>query len=332
MAEVSVVIPTHDRARWLPRAVASAQAAGREVEVIVVDDASTDDTPHVCAGLAGIRYVRLESNVGLARARNAGIAESRGEFLAFLDDDDQRLPGSLDLEVAALRRNPAASLAYGPVLVGDPVENRPGDERRPARPIGGDIFWRLLETNFIYVPSTLVRRARVVELGGFDLDVPGVEDWYLWLRLAERAPVVACDQPMAIYRLAAPSSRQMSSDQARMSRMSERVRERAEQLSRVVEAANQESDRLARYTRNVRSDRLIWTAAHALACGRPREARRNLLAALRLHPRRAVRPWTFQLLLATALRSSTNDLVGDREEDLESEAVRDDRNAHRGTR
>lgn len=99
---VSVVITTYNRARLLPRAIESAQNAGSDLEVIVVDDCSTDETPEVCAKMRGIRYVRLNTNQGLASARNAGIAESRSEFIAFLDDDDLRLPGSIDRQVQTL--------------------------------------------------------------------------------------------------------------------------------------------------------------------------------------------------------------------------------------
>jgi len=102
MPTISVVITTHNRAHLLSRAIESAQAAGSVLEVIVVDDASTDGTPELCARLAGIRYVCLSSNRGLAQARNVGIAESSSEFITFLDDDDLRLPGSLDAQLRVL--------------------------------------------------------------------------------------------------------------------------------------------------------------------------------------------------------------------------------------
>lgn len=303
MPDVSVVIPTRNRAHWLPRAVRSALAAGSDVEVIVVDDASTDATPHVCAELPGIRYLRLDENRGIAGARNAGIQEARGAFVAFLDDDDERLPGSLELQLAALESNPSASFAYGQVIIGDPLRNDPTNERRPARPLGGDIFWRLLEGNFIYVPSTLVSKRLLSEVGAFDVGLPLLEDWHLWLRLAERHPVVALKQPVAIYRLADSDSNQMSSNQLRMSAFSEVVREQTLRLPRVLEAPAREPAALRRYSRNHRSDGLIWSAAHSLDRGRPHEALPGLAAALRLHPLRAARPWTFQLMISSVLRS-----------------------------
>jgi glycosyltransferase involved in cell wall biosynthesis len=84
----------------LPRAVESALGAGTGVEVIVVDDASTDGTARVCAQLQGIKYIRLDRNQGVAGARNIGLLESSADFIAFLDDDDLRLPGSLDHQLS----------------------------------------------------------------------------------------------------------------------------------------------------------------------------------------------------------------------------------------
>jgi glycosyltransferase involved in cell wall biosynthesis len=299
MADVSVVIPTYNRVSWVRRAVRSALRAGSDVEVIVVDDASTDETPEVCRAIEGIRYIRLPSNSGLASARNAGIDAASGEYVAFLDDDDERLPGSLDLQLARLRSNPAASFAYGQVLIGDAVTNRPTGEKRPHRTIDGDLFWRLLEGNFIYVPSTLASKRQLLEVGKFDCRWPALEDWHLWLRLAERHPVVAVDRPVAIYRTATAGSNQMSSDQARMSAISDLVREEALHLPRVLEAPACEPVALARYSRNHRSDRLIWTAAHSLQQGRPHAALRGLLEGLKVHPTRALRPWTVKLLLSS---------------------------------
>src|SRR5688572_20705419 len=107
MARTSIIIPTHDRPELLQRAVESAKKAGSDVEIVVVDDGSTDETRAVCAALTGIVYVRLEKHRGVGFARSAGIAASSGTFIAFLDDDDARLPGSIDRQVAILEATPA---------------------------------------------------------------------------------------------------------------------------------------------------------------------------------------------------------------------------------
>jgi glycosyltransferase involved in cell wall biosynthesis len=108
MTKVSVIIPTHSRPNLLPRAVDSARSAATEVEIIVVDDASTDQTASVCKSLKGVKYIRLDRNQGVAGARNVGILTSTGNYVAFLDDDDLRLPGSLDLQAAAMEESPEA--------------------------------------------------------------------------------------------------------------------------------------------------------------------------------------------------------------------------------
>src|SRR6185503_4883445 len=102
MSKISIIIPTHSRPHLLPRAVESAHAAGTDVEVIVVDDASVDRTAKVCGELSGIKYVRVDRNQGVAGARNVGLMHAEGEYIAFLDDDDLRLPGSLDLQAQNL--------------------------------------------------------------------------------------------------------------------------------------------------------------------------------------------------------------------------------------
>src|SRR4029453_15016896 len=102
MVKASVIITTHNRPHLLPRAIHSAFAAGTDVEVIVVDDASSDNTAEVCTSFSDIKYVRLERNQGVAEARNVGLRESRGEYITFLDDDDTRLESTLDQQIELL--------------------------------------------------------------------------------------------------------------------------------------------------------------------------------------------------------------------------------------
>jgi len=186
VGKISVVIPTYNRARLLPRAIESAQQAGADLEVIVVDDCSTDDTREICAGIADIRYVRLKSNGGLANARNVGISESSCEFVAFVDDDDLRLPGSLDKQFQALIADDQIAFCYGQALIGDARRQLPTGEIYPLRCPQGDIFWDLLEDNFIPMPSVLARKSSLVDEGGFNTALKLIEDWDMWLRLSER--------------------------------------------------------------------------------------------------------------------------------------------------
>src|SRR4051812_21832760 len=117
MPRVTVIIPTYDRPQMLSHAVDSARSAGSDVEIIVVDDASIDATADVCRGLQGIKHVRLERNQGVAGARNIGIFESTAQYVAFLDDDDLRLPGSLDAQADALDKHPEAGFVCGAMIM-----------------------------------------------------------------------------------------------------------------------------------------------------------------------------------------------------------------------
>src|SRR5205814_7047576 len=158
MPTISIVITTHNRAHLLPRAIGSAQAAGSNLEVLVVDDASTDGTRELCARMTAIRYLCLSSNRGLAQARNVGIAESSSEFITFLDDDDLRLPGSLDAQLRVLEAHGEAAFRYGQVLIADAQRQLPTGQIYPAACPKGDMSWDLLEQNFIPMPSVLARQ------------------------------------------------------------------------------------------------------------------------------------------------------------------------------
>src|SRR5262245_12724065 len=211
MPDVSVVITTHNRAQFLPRAVESARRAGSNLEIIVVDDASTDDTVNVCAKLSSIRYVRLTSNHGLAYARNVGIAEISCDFIAFLDDDDLRLPGSIDKQMRVLTSDHRSAFCYGQALIADSRRQLPTGEMYPIALPQGDIFWALLEHNFIPMPSVLARKSCLLEAGCFNTDLNLIEDWDMWLRLSEHFFAAAVEEPVAIHRKASTESNQMCS-------------------------------------------------------------------------------------------------------------------------
>jgi len=227
MPTISVVITTYNRAHLLPRAIESAQAAGSNLEVLVVDDASTDGTRELCARMTAIRYLCLSSNRGLAQARNVGIAESSAEFITFLDDDDLRLPGSLDAQLRVLEAHGEAAFCYGQALIGDAQRQLPTGQIYPASCPKGDIFWDLLEQNFIPMPSVLVRKSSLLEQGCFNTELRLVEDWDMWLRLCEGSLVAALKAPVAIHRKAIGESEQMCSNSAELCRQALAVQQMA---------------------------------------------------------------------------------------------------------
>lgn len=200
MPLTSIIIPTHARPHLLPRAVESARRAGSEIEIVVVDDGSTDETSAVCASLQGITYVRLEQRRGVGSARAAGIAASSGTYISFLDDDDARLPGSIDRQRTILDQHPDAALVYGQIYRA--TQGLEIDQRRVAPPVfpTGDVYWTLLGGNFIPSGTVLVRRSAVESVGGLRGDAAPADDWDLWLRISERYPIAALPEPVSVYR------------------------------------------------------------------------------------------------------------------------------------
>jgi glycosyltransferase involved in cell wall biosynthesis len=295
MARISVIIPTHDRPHALPRAVESARAAGTDVEIIVVDDASIDDTANVCRGLREIKYVRLERNQGVAGARNVGIMKSTGRYIAFLDDDDLRLPGSLDAQAAILNENPEAGFVCGAMIMADQDYQPTGEVILPRH--SGDVFWDLLELDFPVMPlSTLMRKECFLRVGMLNRKLQGIDDWDIFTRIAEVYPVLVIDQPMGVYRQPTPSSVQGSSSQATQLRRASRHQLRLLGLPRARQAPASKRRLVRRRAINRIADTLLWNAAQYWPRGEYRAFCANIKVALRLNPLRAARPDAYKKL------------------------------------
>jgi len=301
MPKVSVIIPTHSRPQLLLRAVESARAAETNTEIIVVDDASSDETAIVCRNLTGIKYVRLERNQGVAGARNVGILESTGQYIAFLDDDDRRLPGSLDLQLKALEENPDAAFCCGAMVMADQDYQPTGEVIRP-RHFGPDIFWELLELDFPIMPlCTLIRKDCLLAVGLLNRRLNGIDDWDIFTRLAEVYPVIVLDEPMGIYRQPKPRSGQGSSSQARQLRCAARHQLSLLKLPRALAAKSSQRRSIRKRALNRIADTLLLRAIGLFASGEIAAACENMLTALQLNPSRAMRPRNYKKLAGRIL-------------------------------
>ena len=211
---VSVVIPSFNHAHFLPAAIESAcMQAYRPVEIILVDDGSTDDTAAVAAAFPAVRYIRQE-NRGLAAARNTGLAHCRGELVVFLDADDRLLPGALETGARLLRDSPALGFVAGHsrFITRDGV---PLPTQQPVRS-DEDPYTALLRRNTIRNPAMVMFRRNVLEeSGGFDSRVDACADYDMYLRISRTHPVRFHSALVAEYR---KHGENMSSDAALMIR------------------------------------------------------------------------------------------------------------------
>jgi glycosyltransferase involved in cell wall biosynthesis len=197
-ASVSVVIPAYNAADTIGRALDSvaAQTVPPD-EVIVVDDGSTDGTAALVAARTDlpIRLIASPGRSGAAAARNLGIAAARGEFVAFLDADDEWLPEKLARQLAVIVPAPRMSFvacrSFEYAHDGSPI----GPIHADVPVVTGPEAWRtLLAATFVSTPCVLARRSVLQAIGGFDQSLPIAEDQDLWIRLALAGEVGFVDE------------------------------------------------------------------------------------------------------------------------------------------
>jgi len=183
MARVSVILPVHNGASTIGRALESVFAQSfTDYEVVVVDDGSTDDTPSLLADYGDRIRVFSQSNRGVSASRNAGVRSATGDYIAFLDDDDEWMPEMLARCAAVLDQDPNCVLAYTGVLrvdlTGTPMPNQ--EDQTGA--IDSPTLAQMLAHPWIIVPSQfIVRRAVFERCDGFDERLMGPEDAYFLL-------------------------------------------------------------------------------------------------------------------------------------------------------
>jgi glycosyltransferase involved in cell wall biosynthesis len=199
---VSVVIPTYNRANILPRALESALAQTYDhLEVLVVDDGSTDNTAELVAQYAEldnrVRYLRQPQNAGVSAARNRGLREARGDFVAFLDSDDEWFPAKLEGQV---ERFGQVGENVGLIYCGVETIEGEGDSWTFRPEHRGDVYEHLLLKNVIHTGSGVIIRRNVTRSAGFfDEEIPAIEDYEYWLRIARYYEFDFVEAPLIRY-------------------------------------------------------------------------------------------------------------------------------------
>jgi glycosyltransferase involved in cell wall biosynthesis len=212
--DVSVIVPTRNRSALLAMTLRSVLAQRDvEFEVIVVDEASSDDTPAVIKSFGDprIRSIRHDRPQGVSTARNRGVAEARADWVAFLDDDDLWAPTKLTLQLGALRASGATWAYVGQVNIN--VHHHVTGGSPPLRP--GELIRQLPQHNVVPggCSGVIASKEAVTRAGLFDAEFQPLADWDLWLRLAQIGMPACVSQPLVAYRL---HGAQMSLDASRV--------------------------------------------------------------------------------------------------------------------
>jgi glycosyltransferase involved in cell wall biosynthesis len=320
---ISVIIPTHDRAPVITRAVDSVLAQeGTELEAIVVDDGSTDETREVIASRYGgdprVVYV-FQDQTGVAGARNTGLARARGDLVAFLDSDDVWRPGKLALQLACLQRVPEAGMIWtemsaldtdGEAVPGSSLRDiftfRAGfeelfDHRIALSEVAsghtgtlywGDVYDGMVLGNIVLPSAAIITRARLQEVGCYDETLPvSGEDFDFFLRTARAGPVAFVDVPTVLKQADRPDA---------LTHPSRRLHLARNYLTTMEGALHRDAGRIRlapEVVRDARAYGYAWAGQAYLESGDAAAARRHLRRSLRLAPGN---PRTY-LLLALAL-------------------------------
>jgi len=285
MPKVSVIIPTYNRAKLLPAAIQSAlDQTFQDLEIIVVDDASPDNTADVVAGFkdSRIRYVRHSANKGEAGTRNTGLRHVSGDFIAFLDDDDLWLPEKLEKQMRLLESSPPR---VGAVYCGfTRVERSTGNvigETKPEK--RGDIFRDMvLENCVVGGGSTVLLRKRCLgEVGEFDEEIPFGPDYDMWIRVSQKFQFDFINEPLMIYH-----------------EHTDRMSTNYPLMIAGLEAQLRKYGHLFAGNRRSYSEKYRSLGSHYLRIGNPSRGRQAFLKALCLYP---LEPRNYFYFLASCL-------------------------------
>lgn len=199
---ISVIIPTHNRGNRLHKSIESVlNQTYREIEIIVVSDGSTDNTEEVVKNYQKkynfIELISVFPNKGANNARNEGIKASKGDFIAFLDDDDEWLPTKLEKQMEVFMSNEAIGLVYSEINVIYAKENV---KYRAFGGDTGDLSREILLNNVVGSTSSVTVKKEILSKSGyFDVELPAAQDYDLWIRICQLTEVGYASEPGVNY-------------------------------------------------------------------------------------------------------------------------------------
>ncbi|MFG6661054.1 glycosyltransferase family 2 protein [Sulfitobacter sp. 915] len=198
---VSVVIPTFERPKLLAQALRSVcNQTYRNLEILIVDDGLCDVSEALCLNVADsrIHYMRTRGRQGGNAARNIGLQLCKGDFVAFLDDDDEWYPRKIEAQVRVFNANTSLGLVY----TGVEFINSQGVSHKTYPTRRGDLSGSILSYNYIGTTSSVMVAAKaIVKVGPFDEALPQLQDYDLWIRVCQRYNVDYVSDVMVRYRL-----------------------------------------------------------------------------------------------------------------------------------
>lgn len=199
---VSVIIPTYNGSRFIRETIQSVIGQTYpKIEIIVIDDGSTDNTPDIVKSINDPRLIHIrQANSGVSMARNHGIDISHGDYIAFLDHDDVWLPHKLERQLQLFKEDPNIAMVYSDTFIIDENNSIINTYSHKIKFYRGKIFKELFLSLFITILTVVMKKSAFLELGPF-LPYNTCEDYDLFLKCASKYPIDYIDEPLAKFRV-----------------------------------------------------------------------------------------------------------------------------------
>ncbi|MBN1427560.1 MAG: glycosyltransferase [Anaerolineae bacterium] len=199
MPKVSVIIPSHNRAHFLGRAIQSVlNQTYHNFEIVVVDDGSTDDTREVIEGFGASVHYFYQPHNGVSAARNYGIKVANGEYVAFLDSDDEFMPLKLEKQVSYLDTHPNVGMVYSSYIIVDGETNQSfySSQSLFSGWVFRELLWKCMQGP-LTTPTVMVKRSVFEQVGLFDETMDLAEDIDLWCRISRRFEITSLPEALS---------------------------------------------------------------------------------------------------------------------------------------